>query len=72
MALRIGQLVVVGDRNTVFGGLDRESEALPAEYRSHGGFSETKVPLLAFNAEGAPGAEYFQRNLDVAWWVVTA
>lgn len=72
MASRIGQLVVVGDRDTVFGGLDSESEKLPAEYRSHGGFSEAKVPVLAFNADGAPGAEYFQHNLDLARWVASA
>jgi phosphonoacetate hydrolase len=72
MASRIGQLVVVGDRDTVFGGLDSESEVLPAEYRSHGGFSEAKVPMLAFNADRAPAAGYFEFNLDVARWVVSA
>ena len=32
MASRIGDLIVLGDRDTVFGELDAESEALPAEY----------------------------------------
>ena len=46
MPSRIGELVVLGDRDTVFGGLDSEVEALPPEYRSHGGLSEAEVPLV--------------------------
>jgi len=43
---RIGNLVVTGDRDTVFGVLDQESETLPATYRSHGSRYETAVPLI--------------------------
>ena len=68
MPSRIGELVVLGDRDTVFGGLDTESETLPAEYRSHGGFSEAQVPLVIFNAAEVPNASYFQSNMDLARW----
>ena len=69
MPSRIGDLVVLGDRETVFGGLDTESESLPAEYRSHGSTAEAKVPLVVFNATGAPAANYFQSNVDLARWL---
>jgi phosphonoacetate hydrolase len=50
---RIGDLVVLGDRSTVFGELPpgQESERLPAEYRSHGSLHEQKVPLFAHNLD---------------------
>jgi len=69
MADRIGDLAVFGDRDTVFGDLDEEMEALPEEYRSHGSTSELDVPLFVFNAVGAPAAEYFGHNFDVARWL---
>lgn len=69
MPSRIGELVVLGDRETVFGGLDTESEALPAEYRSHGSLAEAEVPLLVYNAAGAPDAGYFRSNVDLARWL---
>ena len=65
---RLGQLVVLGDRKTVFGGLDAEMESLPAEYRSHGGPSEAKVPYI-YNAERAPDSGFFRANVDLARWV---
>src|SRR6185503_5756997 len=46
MPSRIGELVVLGDRETVFGGLDSEFEQLAPDYRSHGGLSEAEVPLI--------------------------
>ena len=70
MPSRIGELVVLGDRETVFGGLDTESQDLPREYRSHGGLSEAEVPLLVFNASGAPAAGYFRSNVDLARWLM--
>ncbi|MEZ5400246.1 MAG: alkaline phosphatase family protein [Bryobacteraceae bacterium] len=69
MPSRIGELVVLGDGETVFGGLDAETQSLPPEYRSHGGLSEAEVPLVAYNAEGAPEAEYFRHNVDLARWL---
>ncbi|SRR5579883_2262815 len=69
MPERIGELMVTGDRDTVFGELDTESEALPPAYRSHGGLSDTAVPLVVHNAPGAPAESYFQHNLDLARWL---
>jgi phosphonoacetate hydrolase len=69
MPSRIGELVVLGDRDTVFGSLDAEMEALPADYRSHGALSESKVPLVVHNAEGAPPPTYFRSNVDLARWL---
>jgi phosphonoacetate hydrolase len=43
---RIGDLVVMGDADTVFGALDQESETLGASYRSHGSRYEQAVPLI--------------------------
>ena len=69
MPSRIGELVVLGNRDTVFGGLDSEMVELPPEYRSHGGMSEAKVPLVVYNASRAPGAEFFRNNVDLARWL---
>lgn len=49
MASRIGDLVVIPDKNTVFGDLPVEREALDAGYRSHGSLYETEIPLLVHN-----------------------
>jgi phosphonoacetate hydrolase len=53
---RIGDLVVRGDVDTVFGDLPpgTESEALPAAYRSHGSLHERQVPLAAYNNQTLP------------------
>jgi phosphonoacetate hydrolase len=72
MPSRIGELVVLGDPATVFGELDTEQEALPPEYRSHGAVDDTEVPLVVFNAHGAPSAGYFQHNFDLARWLFRA
>jgi hypothetical protein len=69
MPSRIGELVALGDHDTVFGSLDSEVVNLPAEYRSHGGSSEAKVPLVIHNAAKAPGAGFFRNNVDLARWL---
>jgi phosphonoacetate hydrolase len=69
MPSRIGELVALGDHDTVFGSLDSEAVNLPAEYRSHGGSSEAKVPLVIHNAAKAPGAGFFRNNVDLARWL---
>ena len=70
MAERIGELVVVGDADTVFGHLEKlEMEILPLGYRSHGSHHELDVPLIVHNAAGAPKASYFRNNLDLARWL---
>jgi phosphonoacetate hydrolase len=69
MASRIGDLVVLGDRDTVFGNLEQdEMELLPPDYRSHGSLHEADVPLIIHNARNAPPAGYFRVNLDLARW----
>jgi phosphonoacetate hydrolase len=69
MPARIGELVVLGDRDTVFGSLQSESVSLPAEYRSHGSLAEASVPLVVHNAEQAPGPDFFRANVDLARWL---
>lgn len=64
MASRIGDLIVLGDRDTVFGELDSESEPLPAEYRAHGSLHEMDVPLVIYNSH--PHAATFQYNWQIA------
>jgi phosphonoacetate hydrolase len=69
MSSRIGELVVIGDGDTVFGSLDSELESLPSEYRSHGGLDDATVPLVVYNAERAPGAGYFGSTVDLTRWL---
>ncbi len=65
MPERIGDLVVTGNRETVFGNLDHETEALDANYRSHGSVYETNVPLIIRDPERKPDARNYHRNLDL-------
>jgi phosphonoacetate hydrolase len=69
MASRLGDLVVLGNRDTVFGTLDTAVERLPQGFRTHGSLHEMNVPVVVHNAPGAPPGEYFQRNLDLARWM---
>jgi len=69
MASRIGDLIVLGDRETVFGELDAPSESLPPEYRAHGSLHEMEVPLLIHNAPASLSGEHFQHNRDLARWL---
>lgn len=70
MASRIGHLMVLGDKDTVFGELDDVKENFPG-LRSHGSLHEIDIPLFVYNAKGAPSADYFQHNLDLARWLYT-
>jgi phosphonoacetate hydrolase len=69
MASRLGDLVVVGDRDTVFGTLETGMEVLPKEFRTHGSLHELDVPVIIHNARAAPPSDYFKHNLDVARWL---
>ena len=62
---RIGNLFVLGDRDTVFGALPGPREAV--NIRSHGSLHEQKIPIYAYG----PGPESAkpQSNLDVAKWL---
>lgn len=68
MASRIGDLIVLGDRDTVFGELDSEREELSPEYRAHGSLHEIDVPLVIYNCEEKLSAGDFQSNRDLARW----
>jgi phosphonoacetate hydrolase len=68
-ASRIGDICVFGDRDTVFGDLNRNSEDLPESYRSHGSASELNIPLFAYNAKGLPPQGYFEHNVDLTRWL---
>jgi phosphonoacetate hydrolase len=66
MPSRIGELVVLGDKETVFGELDTESEELGANYRTHGSLHESEVPLVIYNAGGeVPKADEIRNNFDL-------
>ena len=69
MASRIGDLIVLGDHDTVFGELDGQSEHLPPEYRSHGSLHEMDVPLVIYNAQAKLSAEDFRYNWELARWL---
>jgi phosphonoacetate hydrolase len=68
MPERIGELVVLGDRETVFGETEPqfEVEHLPPTFRTHGSLHEATVPLVIYNASGTvPPAESIQTNFDM-------
>jgi phosphonoacetate hydrolase len=68
MASRLGDLVVLGDRDTVFGTLDAATETMPKDFRTHGSLHEADVPVVLHNARAAPPPGYFKYNLDLARW----
>jgi phosphonoacetate hydrolase len=67
---RIGDFMVLGDINTVFGQLNGNAyEQLPDTYRSHGSAYEAETPLFVYNAKNAPKASYFTANYKLAAWL---
>ncbi|MCS7207570.1 MAG: alkaline phosphatase family protein [Dehalococcoidia bacterium] len=60
---RIGDILVLADREAVFGPLHKEVERVAV--RSHGSLHETFVPLLAHNARGFRA----QENRQLGEWV---
>jgi phosphonoacetate hydrolase len=69
MASRLGDIVVIGDRDTVFGNLDTAMEALPKDFRTHGSLHELNVPVIVHDAPMAPHSGYFKHNFDLARWM---
>jgi phosphonoacetate hydrolase len=66
MPERIGELVVLGDKETVFGETETELEELPPSFRTHGSLHETAVPLIIYNAAGSlPDAGRLRYNFDM-------
>jgi phosphonoacetate hydrolase len=65
MPERIGDLVVTGDRETVFGALEHDTETLAADYRSHGSRYETEVPLVIRDESRKLDKGIYRRNRDL-------
>ncbi len=62
----IGDLIVLGDRETMFGEMDVSFEELPPDYRAHGSLYEMRLPLLIWNYRRAlPPEDQFRHNLDL-------
>lgn len=65
--LYVGDINVMGDRETMFGDMDRAYEALAPDYRAHGSLHEMEVPLIIHNYRGElPEPSFFQANKDIA------
>jgi phosphonoacetate hydrolase len=65
MPSRIGDLVVTGDRQTVFGILDTENETLAPTYRSHGSRYEMAVPIIIRDPIRNLDWRNYRRNFDL-------
>jgi phosphonoacetate hydrolase len=66
MPERIGELIVLGDKDTVFGDLETDFEALPPTLRTHGSLHETEIPMIIYNASGTlPPADLLRYNFDM-------
>jgi phosphonoacetate hydrolase len=64
---RLGDMIVLGDRDTMFGENDRALEDLPGSYRAHGSLHEMTVPLVIHNQGGElPPETEFRHNKDLA------
>ncbi len=62
----IGDLVVMGDKHTMFGQMDTAFEELPPTYRAHGSLHEMRLPLLIWNERSQlPSKDLFQYNLNL-------
>jgi phosphonoacetate hydrolase len=72
MKSRIGDLVVWGDKDTVFGEMEMEREDFPTGLRSHGSLHELDIPLFVYKGKNAPSGDYFNHNLDLARWLYRA
>jgi len=63
---RLGDLIALADRDTMFGDLDRAYEELAPGYRNHGSLYEMEVPLIVYNAKAAlPAPTEFAANKDL-------
>jgi phosphonoacetate hydrolase len=70
MPERIGDLVVLADRNTVFGDIETTVEDLGPGYRNHGSLHEEEIPLILYGADGfIPSPEHFVMNFDLTRWL---
>lgn len=61
---RIGDIFVLGDKDTVFG--EFETVKVPVKVRSHGSLHESAVPIIAYGSKMKVSC---QRNLDIVAWL---
>ena len=67
---RIGDLVILADKNTVFGDLAGPDEELSAGYRNHGSLYEEDIPLILYGYDGdLPLEAELQVNFDLTRWL---
>ncbi len=70
MPERVGDLVVLADKETVFGDLQETEEELAAGYRNHGSLYEEDIPLIAYGYTGkGPSQDEMQMNFDLTRWL---
>jgi phosphonoacetate hydrolase len=70
MADRVGDLVVLADKDTVFGDLQETEEKLASDYRNHGSLYEQDIPLIAYGYSGTgPSQDEMQMNFDLTRWL---
>ncbi len=63
---RLGDLIALADKDTMFGDLDITYEELPPDYRNHGSLYEMEVPLIIYNRDAPlPPAGEFVANKDL-------
>lgn len=63
----LGDLVVFGDKDTMFGEAETARETLPDSYRAHGSLHEMDLPLIIYNYSGVlPPKAFFTHNKDLA------
>jgi phosphonoacetate hydrolase len=65
----MGDLVVFGDRDTMFGDMNEPYEELPPTYRAHGSLHEMDLPLIMYNVNEMPDMESVTHNKDLAAWL---
>jgi phosphonoacetate hydrolase len=62
----IGDLIVTGDRDTMFGEMESAHENLPPTYRAHGSLYEMRLPLFIWNLQNQRyRPDSIQYNLDL-------
>lgn len=67
---RIGDLVILADKDTVFGDLAEPDEELSAGYRNHGSLYEEDIPLILSGYDGdLPLDAELQVNFDLTRWL---
>ena len=61
----IGELVVLADKSSMFGDMEKAYQDLAPEYRNHGSVFEMEVPLIIFNVEPPLPRDEYLYNKDL-------